>query len=86
MPNRYKLENGPDGTTWCPIQPLMLDIAENLEKLKKIVYDGNDKQEIDMRILGLQAIYEFLGALLTEKKLELLRAEHDSKTTSHTIQ
>jgi hypothetical protein len=85
--NRYKLEQGPDGITWVSIQPLMADVAENLDKLKNIVYDGADKHEIDMRILGLTAIYEFLGALVTEKKLEQLRVEHyGEKANSRTIQ
>jgi hypothetical protein len=55
---------------------MMADVAENLDKLKAIKYAGPDKHEIDMRILGLTAIYEFLGALVTEKKLEQLRVEH----------
>ena len=76
MNNRYRLEKGPDGITWVSIEPLMQDVVESLDKLKNIVYDGADKHEIDMRILGLTAIYEFLGALVTEKKLEQLRVEH----------
>ena len=81
--NRYKLELGPDGTVWVSIQPLMQDIQDNLEKLKKIVYEGDDKRELDMRILGLEAINSFLGALVTEKKLELMRKEHEEKQTNN---
>ena len=87
MNNRYRLEKGPDGITWVSIEPLMQDVVESLDKLKNIVYDGEDKHEIDMRILGLTAIYEFLGALVTEKKLETLRVEHyGEKANSRTIQ
>lgn len=86
--NRYKLELGPDGIVWCSVQPLMADVAENLDKLKKIVYEGSDKHELDLKILGLEAVYSFLGALVTEKKLEQLRKEHEVKTetTNHTLQ
>ena len=80
--NRYKLENGPDGTTWVSLQPLAQDVSDNLDKLKNIVYDGEDKRELDMRILGLEAILSFIGALITEKKLELLRREHEEKQTT----
>jgi hypothetical protein len=61
----------------------MLDIQENLDKLKTIVYEGDDKRELDMRILGLEAIGSFLGALLTENKLEQLRKEHGKEQTNH---
>ena len=81
--NRYKLEKGPDGITWVSVEPLMLDIQENLDKLKTIVYEGDDKRELDMRILGLEAIGSFLGALLTENKLEQLRKEHGKEQTNH---
>lgn len=81
--NRYKLEKGPDGITWVSLEPLMVDIQENLDKLKTIVYEGDDKRELDMRILGLEAIGSFLGALLTENKLEQLRKEHGKEQTNH---
>ena len=85
--NRYRLENGPDGTTWVSLQPLAQDVSDNLDKLKNIVYDGEDKRELDMRILGLEAILSFIGALITEKKLEQLREQHAKEQTSnHTIQ
>ena len=82
--NRYQLVKAEDGIVWCPIQPLMLDIQENLDKLKTIVYDGDDKRELDMRILGLEAIGSFLGALLTEQKLTDLREQHGKEQTNPT--
>lgn len=81
--NRYQLVKAEDGTVWVSIQPLMHDVSDNLDKLKTIVYEGDDKRELDMRILGLEAIGSFLGALLTEQKLTDLRKEHGKEQTNN---
>lgn len=68
---RYVLTKGPDGTVWCPVQPLMLDIKDSMDKLEQIntsELSSLDKDIMDFNILGMKAIYTFLGALLQEQK------------------
>lgn len=82
---RYKLETGPDGTVWCPIQPLMLDIKESMDKLEQINTDELstlDKDVMDFNILGMKAIYTFLGALLQEQK-DYERTKESNRSSVH---
>lgn len=79
MNNRYVLQNGPDGITWCSLQPLMEDINENICKLMDIdITDLSDdnKHIFEMKILGLRTVHQFIGSLVQEKDLELLREKH----------
>jgi len=76
----YKLEKGPDGTVWVSIQPLQHDINKSLEHLVSIDTSTMTEQEQDImefNILGMKAIYTFLGALLEEQKQKEYR---DAKT------
>lgn len=76
----YKLEKGPDGTVWVSIQPLQMDINKSLEHLVSIDTSTMTEQEQDImefNILGMKAIYTFLGALLEEQKQKEYR---DAKT------
>ena len=76
----YKLEKGPDGTVWVSIQPLQMDINKSLEHLVSIDTSTMTAQEQDImefNILGMKAIYTFLGALLEEQKQKEYR---DAKT------
>jgi hypothetical protein len=76
MTNRYKLQTGPDGLIWVPIQPLMEDVKEacyKLEALDQHLYDqmNSDEKEIYMlKIKGLDTIYSFLGSLKIEHELQ----------------
>jgi arginase family enzyme len=82
MNNRYVLQNGPDGITWCSLQPLMEDINENISKLMNmdITELSDDNKEIfELKILGLRTVYQFIGSLVQEKDLELLREEHNKE-------
>ena len=74
--NRYVLQNGPDGVTWCSLQPLLLDINENICKLMDIdvsELSEENKYVFEMKILGLKTVHQFIGSLVQEKDLELMR-------------
>ena len=79
--NRYKLEQGPDGTIWVPIQPLMEDIKENCHKLESMDHElykqmnDEDKEIFMLKIKGLDTIYSFLGSLLVEFALKNMSDE-----------
>lgn len=71
--NKYQIETGPDGIYWVTLQPLMTDVQASIEKLMKI--DANtlterDKQLLDLKILGLHTVHNFLGSLVTEQYLK----------------
>jgi len=69
----YQLETGPDGTVWVSIQPLMQDVNHSLEHLLSIdtsTLSDTDKDIMDFNILGMKAIYTFMGALLQESKIK----------------
>lgn len=81
MTNRYVLTNGPDGITWCSLQPLMEDINENICKLMDIdtsELSDENKNVFEMKILGLRTVHQFIGSLVQEKDLELLREKYNS--------
>ena len=72
----YQLEKGPDGTIWVSVQPLMHDINKSLEHLVTVDTSNMTSQEQDImefNILGMKAIYTFLGALLEEQKQKEFR-------------
>lgn len=84
MNTTYELKKDSDGKLWVSVNELMFDIKDALEKLSSLdspqllELSDIDKKQIDNKILGLHAIYTFLGALQTEqilidKKLELER-------------
>lgn len=76
MENRYQIAQGPDGINWVSIEPLMEDVRDNLEKLMAIdtsEFKPEDTQIIDFKVIGLRSIYEFLGALITEKNLKEIK-------------
>lgn len=68
----YKLQAGPDGTVWVSVQPLMRDIQETLETLMEtdIEFLTQEQQtHLGMKMVGLNAIQEFMQALLTEHEM-----------------
>ena len=84
--NSYKLVKGPDDIVWVSIQPLMNDVKQSLDKLEKIDVDGLgnvDKDIMDFNILGMKAIYTFLGALVQESILEEKRNEESTRSSVH---
>ena len=77
----YQLEKGPDGTIWVSVQPLMHDISKTLEHLTSVDTSTMTAQEQDImefNILGMKAIYTFMGALLEEQKQKEYRDEKKS--------
>ena len=79
---RYKLVKAEDGIVWVSIQPLMADIEENLDKIKQIPtiqLNDEDNRGLNLKIIGLESIYQFLGALLTEQQLVELKEQHDAQ-------
>jgi len=81
MNTTYELKKDEDGRLWVSVNELMTDIKDALEKMSSLDDPRLievDKKELDSKIVGLHAIYTFLGALQTEqtlidKKLELER-------------
>lgn len=75
----YQLEKGPDGVVWVSIQPLMQDLNKTLDHLVTIdssLMSETDKDIMEFNILGMKAIYTFMGALLEEHKVK----EHNAST------
>jgi hypothetical protein len=82
----YKLVRGPDNIVWCSIQPLMTDVSETLEKLQCIDLEPLseiDKDIMEFNIIGMKAIYTFMGALLQEKSQEEHRNATSDRQTTH---
>jgi hypothetical protein len=74
--NSYKLERREDKNIWVNIQPLMADIQkhfDNLHEMDTSEFTEQDKQLLDLKVIGLRAIYEFIGALKLEHELSELR-------------
>ena len=78
LDNQYNIQTGPDGTYWVTLQPLMSDIQESVSKLEEINIDeltNSDKELLNLKILGLHTVYQFLGSLVTEQSLKEKRVE-----------
>lgn len=83
--NRHIVTTGPDGIRWVCIEPLQEDIVEATQKLMELPTDNlstEDKHILDMKILSLRAIHEFLGSLLTADTLKQIREKHEDTTGS----
>lgn len=73
--NRYVLHKAEDGIVWVSIQPLMQDVLQALDNAKNIDIknlDDSDKRGVDFTVLSMEAVYQFLGSLLTEANLQEL--------------
>ena len=78
MKNSYTLERRSDKNVWVNIEPLMADIQVNYNNLHDLDTSGfteQDNELMQLKILGLRAIYEFLGALKMEQVLKERREE-----------
>ena len=72
MNTTYELKKDDDGKLWVSVNELMTDIKDALEKMSSLDDPRLievDKKELDAKIIGLHAIYTFLGALQTEQTL-----------------
>jgi hypothetical protein len=78
---KYHVETGPDGIRWVSIEPLMDDIVASLdglinlpkEEFEKLDDDG--KHIIEMKILGLRTVHEFLGSIITADNLKKMKTQ-----------
>ena len=83
--NTYELFRE-DDITWVSIENLMNDVNDALGQMRNISEIGlqqHDVQQLRLKIVGLEAIYTFLGGLVTEQNLKELReqygvSEHDT--------
>lgn len=72
----YHVETGPDGIRWVSIEPLMNDIVKSIDGLMKLPTDNLDsdgKHMIDMKVLGLKTVHEFLGSIITADNLAKMK-------------
>lgn len=72
-----------DDVTYVSVEPLMNDALDALNKMKEIKTEGLDeidKQQLRLKILGLESIYTFLGGLVTEQNLAELREKYGVKS------
>lgn len=78
MKTTYELKKDDNGKLWVTVNELMVDIKDALDKMTNLDDPRLievDKKEIDAKIIGLHAIYTFLGALVTEQTLLDKKAE-----------
>jgi hypothetical protein len=86
MKTTYTLERV-DSITTVTVEPLMNDVLDALNKMKQIkddMLDDTDKQQLRLKIIGLEAIYTFLGGLVTEQNLVELRKKYGVETNDNT--
>lgn len=79
--NTYELFRE-DDITWVSIENLMNDVNDALIKMRNISelgLDPADVQQLRLKIVGLEAIYTFLGGLVTEQNLKELREKYGVK-------
>lgn len=77
----YKVETGPDGIRWVSIEPLMDDIVKSIDGLMKVDHeklDDEGKHILDMKILGLRTIHEFLGSIITADNIKKLKEQQNA--------
>jgi hypothetical protein len=77
MKNTYKLERHND-QTWVNLEPLMADIQTNYDSLHDMDITQFTQKEIELlelKQVGLQQVYQFLGALVMESKLGEIREQ-----------
>ncbi len=76
-----------DGIVWVTIQPLMTQVKQALENAKNIKVDemdSADKRGVDFTILSMEAVYNFLGSLMTEHNVnEAIQQENNKQGSLH---
>ena len=84
----YKLVKALDGIVWVSIQPLMNDVKVALENAKNINTDDmldNEKTGVDFTILSMEAVYNFLGSLLTEHNVREVVENENKKPDNEAL-
>jgi hypothetical protein len=81
----YKMVRAEDDIVWVTIQPLMERVKAHLEEAKKIDtnnFNVDEKRGVDFTILSMEAVYNFLGSLMTEQNLtEMVKKEEQNNST-----
>jgi hypothetical protein len=80
---KYHVETGPDGIRWVSIEPLMDDIVASIEQLMKLPTDQLDedgKHIIDMKIVALRSVHEFLGSVITADNLKKMKEQTNGQS------
>ena len=75
MKNTYKLERQ-QGYTWVNLEAVMADIQTNYNGLCEMdltKFSQSEVELLEMKMVGLQQVYQFLGALVMEAKLGELK-------------
>ena len=78
---KYKLVRGPDNIVWCSVQPLMEDTQDALKMLEQTNTESMtdvEKDIMEFNIIGMKAIYTFLGALVQESNRELYEQQKNT--------
>lgn len=86
MEFNYRVETGPDGIRWVSVEPLQQDIIQSIEALMKIDtenFKDEDKHILDMKILSLRTIHEFLGSIITADNLAKIKKNSTNEETIH---
>lgn len=82
---KYHVETGPDGIRWVSIEPLMQDIVNSIDGLMKLETDNlsdDNKHILDMKILGLRTVHEFLGSIITADNLKKIKENTNAEEKS----
>jgi len=85
---KYHVETGPDGIRWVSVEPLMEDIVGSIDQLMKLPTDDLDddgKHILEMKILGLRTVHEFLGSIITADNLKKMKANTDATEETKVI-
>lgn len=85
---KYHVETGPDGIRWVSVEPLMEDIVGSIDQLMKLPTDDLDddgKHILEMKILGLRTVHEFLGSIITADNLKKMKANTDASEETKII-
>lgn len=68
----YKMVRAEDSIVWVTVQPLMNNVKQALDNAKNIdtsTMSTDDKRGVDFTILSMEAVYNFLGSLMTEQNI-----------------
>lgn len=86
LETNYVVERGPDGIRWVSIEPLMTDINNSMIEMVNMDVSSlsdENKEIVDLKILGLRTIYQFLGSLITADDLKKIKNETTDRPTVH---
>jgi hypothetical protein len=84
----YKMVRAEDGIVWVTLQPLMTDVKQALENAKNIdvsAMDVDEKRGVDFTILSMEAVYNFLGSLMTEQSVNEMVAKSKETTDKGSV-